>query len=155
MNKHDKRARQYRHVRPGSTLRVEVHLSTFCALTGALSCEDVGELMQMLMAEAAGAEVEESAVRCVNRAFARRDEYRRIRGGFGRSRLSKATRQAVFERDGGCCSYCGQTIAWSDYHCDHIEPLSKGGSDDMANLTASCRPCNLAKAAKLPAEWNA
>lgn len=36
------------------------------------------------------------------------------------------------------CHWCGEpaTVA------DHLVPLSRGGSNDIANLVASCVPCN-------------
>jgi 5-methylcytosine-specific restriction endonuclease McrA len=39
---------------------------------------------------------------------------------------------------------------------DHIKPRSRGGSNAVSNLRISCRFCNMAKAARLPAkllEW--
>lgn len=140
-------------VRPGSTLRLEIHLSNFYARTMALSCAGVGELFDMLMDEAAGDPVKPASKPRIQRVFDMRDEYRVIKGGFGRSRLSLATRQAVFERDGRRCGYCGQDIEWENYHCDHVEAAARGGSDDLGNLRASCVPCNLAKAAKPLSEW--
>lgn len=34
-------------------------------------------------------------------------------------------------------------------HADHILPVVKGGTDDLANLITSCSECNLGKAARL------
>lgn len=60
-------------------------------------------------------------------------------------------RRAVFERDDYICQYCGeQTDA---PHCDHIEPVSQGGSNAMDNLATSCPACNLAKGAKYLGAW--
>lgn len=60
-------------------------------------------------------------------------------------------RAAVFERDNFTCTYCGDH--GGKLECDHIHPLSKGGSNDMENLTTSCLPCNRSKHAKTLAEW--
>ncbi len=45
---------------------------------------------------------------------------------------------AVLERDGRICHWCGTTATTAD----HVVPRRQGGSDDMANLVAACRPCN-------------
>jgi DNA-binding Xre family transcriptional regulator len=37
-----------------------------------------------------------------------------------------------------------------DFHVDHVMPFSKGGSDDLSNLAASCRRCNIAKRDRMP-----
>lgn len=62
-------------------------------------------------------------------------------------------RARVFVRDGYICTYCGTTT--DDPHCDHITPLSRGGSSDESNLTTSCRSCNTSKGARTPEEWRA
>lgn len=59
-------------------------------------------------------------------------------------------RNYVFERDGFACTYCEST---DDLECDHIMPVSRGGSSDLENLTTSCRLCNRAKGAMTPEEW--
>lgn len=52
------------------------------------------------------------------------------------------------------CEYCGQTgeigkiLEW-----EHLIPRSKGGPDSMDNLVLACRPCNLRKGAKDPANF--
>lgn len=61
-------------------------------------------------------------------------------------------RAAVFERDGYACTYCGDT---ADLACDHILPVSRGGGNEMENLTTACRTCNSSKGAKTPEEWRA
>lgn len=47
------------------------------------------------------------------------------------------------------CYWCGVSCE-SDYHVDHYEPLSKGGSHDIDNLVISCPKCNLSKSSKDP-----
>ena len=45
-------------------------------------------------------------------------------------------------RDGGFCDECQAT---SDLTIDHIQPRSKGGTDDLKNLRILCRQCNSSK----------
>ncbi|QIY92211.1 HNH endonuclease [Chryseobacterium gallinarum] len=49
----------------------------------------------------------------------------------------------VFERDNYTCSYCGQY--GGKLECDHIIPFSKGGTDELENLTTACKSCNQTK----------
>ena len=56
--------------------------------------------------------------------------------------------EALLERDGPGCSYCGQAAVI--YEVDHFIPRSRGGSDTMDNLVLACRPCNRAKHAIMP-----
>lgn len=154
MTKEAKPDRRFKKVKRGATLRVEIHISNFCADTMALTCADMGHLQMMLMCEAAREHIPPAPNDSVQRAFDRRADYSRIKGGFsGGASLSLEKRRAVYERDGGVCCYCRQAVSWADYHCDHVEPRKAGGSDHMDNLAASCRPCNLSKAAKALSEW--
>lgn len=63
----------------------------------------------------------------------------------------RALRNEVFERDTYTCQYCG--AAWVCLECDHIIPVSRGGSHDRENLTTACFRCNRAKRDKTPEEW--
>lgn len=47
-------------------------------------------------------------------------------------------RDAVLERDGRTCRYCGDVAVTAD----HVVPFSYGGRDDMSNLVAVCVFCN-------------
>lgn len=49
----------------------------------------------------------------------------------------------IFNRDNYTCNYCGQVGGILEV--DHIVPFSKGGGDDISNLTTSCRRCNRSK----------
>ncbi len=53
--------------------------------------------------------------------------------------LSKAVR----ERDGYRCSHCGCPDLI--LHTHHVIPLSRGGSNNMSNLTTLCEKCHRAK----------
>lgn len=41
------------------------------------------------------------------------------------------------------CFVCQAHVAEQDATLEHIKPLSKGGTDDMANLSISHRDCNI------------
>ncbi|MCK4859948.1 MAG: HNH endonuclease [Candidatus Omnitrophica bacterium] len=59
--------------------------------------------------------------------------------------IKKTVRFEVFKRDGFQCIYCGQTPPAVVLEVDHIEPKSKGGSDDINNLVTACFDCNRGK----------
>ena len=60
------------------------------------------------------------------------------RGG----QMNKSKREAVYQKYGGHCAYCGKEIAYKDMQVDPLEPQNKGGANDMDNLMPSCRRCN-------------
>lgn len=60
-------------------------------------------------------------------------------------------RNAILERDGHACHYCG---AEGPRMCaDHVVPLSRGGTNEQDNLVACCGPCNVSKSDRLLSEW--
>lgn len=59
--------------------------------------------------------------------------------------------EAVKRRDQYICQICGRLTDEGD--CDHIVPVHKGGTDDMANLQWACRePCHREKTEREAAE---
>lgn len=60
--------------------------------------------------------------------------------------IPKDVADAVWNRDGGKCVYCGST---ENLHFDHIIPFSKGGDTSVENLQLLCRKCNLEKSNKI------
>ena len=56
-------------------------------------------------------------------------------------RINQKIRNAVFQKANGRCSICGRADV--PLEIDHIFPRSKGGSDELANLRAVCRSCNV------------
>lgn len=56
-----------------------------------------------------------------------------------RKALTKAQRDAVYERDGRRCRWCG---AIDGLVIDHIHPVRWGGTNDPSNLQVLCRGCN-------------
>jgi len=65
-----------------------------------------------------------------------------------RQSISKRVRFSVFSRDGFTCKYCGRQSDEVKLVIDHIDPVSKGGTNDETNLITSCETCNQGKAAK-------
>ncbi len=65
--------------------------------------------------------------------------------------IPPAVRDSVAEKCGHTCQYCGDTEG--PFHIDHIHPISKGGGNEMENLTLACAPCNLSKRDKTLDEW--
>lgn len=63
--------------------------------------------------------------------------------------ISQRMRFEVFKRDQFTCVYCGSHPPASIMQIDHIEPVSKGGGNDLDNLVTSCSTCNLGKSNKL------
>lgn len=59
----------------------------------------------------------------------------------------------VFRRDKFTCTYCGAHGSEYALHCDHIVPISRGGTNDLDNLTTSCDFCNCSKRDLMPHEW--
>jgi hypothetical protein len=55
-------------------------------------------------------------------------------------------RLGVFQRDDFTCRYC--KAHGVQLECDHVVPLSRGGTNDRSNLVTSCRDCNRMKADK-------
>lgn len=63
-------------------------------------------------------------------------------------RRTTLSRRALFARDDHRCQYCG---GHAD-SIDHIVPRSRGGRHEWENVAAACRPCNLRKRDRTPAE---
>lgn len=60
----------------------------------------------------------------------------------------RASRDAVLQRDGRLCVYCGgraDTV-------DHVLPRCRGGGDTWFNLVAACQSCNGRKGNRTPQE---
>lgn len=59
-----------------------------------------------------------------------------------RKAISKKVRFEVFKRDSFTCQYCGKCAPDVVLHIDHIDPVSKGGGNDILNLITACESCN-------------
>jgi hypothetical protein len=62
-----------------------------------------------------------------------------------RKSLSNKVRFEVFKRDKFTCQYCGKKAPDVVLEVDHIEPVSKGGKNEIINLITSCWTCNSGK----------
>lgn len=56
------------------------------------------------------------------------------------------------ERRGWLCFYCGKTLTRETTTADHIIATVNGGTDEAANIVASCARCNHTKADGLMSE---
>lgn len=67
------------------------------------------------------------------------------------SHVWREIRTRIFLRDNYTCSYCGARGV--KLECDHIIPVSQGGTHDDENLTTACKACNRSKFNRTPEEW--
>ena len=58
----------------------------------------------------------------------------------------------LFVLQKGRCADCQRSIK-KGYHIDHIQPLSKGGTNNRSNIQLLCQSCNCRKSAKDPFIW--
>ncbi len=61
--------------------------------------------------------------------------------------FTKKLRFEVFKRDSFTCQYCGKSAPDVVLHVDHINPVAKGGTNEITNLISSCVDCNIGKGA--------
>lgn len=65
-----------------------------------------------------------------------------------RKSISKKIRFEVFKRDSFKCVYCGSSAPDVMLEIDHIQPVSKGGDNNIINLVTACNSCNNGKSNK-------
>jgi hypothetical protein len=63
--------------------------------------------------------------------------------------ISNKIRFEIFKKYNFTCQYCGRSTPEIILEVDHIIPKSKGGTDDIDNLIASCFECNSGKGGNL------
>jgi len=66
-----------------------------------------------------------------------------------RQEITKTIRFEVFKRDQFKCQYCGASAPDVLLQVDHINPVAKGGGNDVINLITACFACNSGKRDKL------
>ena len=59
-----------------------------------------------------------------------------------RRNLTKAERQAIYNKCDGHCAYCGAEITIKQMQVDHKIALRRGGADTIDNMFPACRSCN-------------
>ena len=62
-----------------------------------------------------------------------------------RATFSKEERTAIARNQRYRCMYCGVRLTSDNLQIDHMDPVSRGGSNDDENLQALCRRCNIRK----------
>lgn len=72
----------------------------------------------------------------------------------GRGSLSLDIVQRLLTEQKGLCLYCKADLSETTPQIDHIMPLALGGSNTDNNVQLLCRPCNSAKGAKHPDDFN-
>jgi len=86
-------------------------------------------------------------------------KYRKTDNGKMVARVSKLNRRALGKIDYDAfvckseslnwqCAGCGITLNFETVTVDHIQPVSKGGMNDIDNLQPMCRSCNASKGNK-------
>jgi hypothetical protein len=66
-----------------------------------------------------------------------------------RKTISKKLRFEIFKRDSFKCQYCGSSAPDVVLEVDHINPVSKGGANNILNYVTSCYDCNRGKSNRL------
>ena len=69
--------------------------------------------------------------------------------------IRKAKRQAIYDRDGRACLYCGadETFSGAELQLDHYVPPFAGGTNESSNLVTACAECNNQKNGKSIREY--
>lgn len=80
------------------------------------------------------------------------DANRRARLMQAEGRFTKNDVRQIYANQNGRCAYC-QIGLNNTYHIDHIQPLSRGGSNYPDNLACACPHCNTSKHDKTVEEW--
>jgi len=63
-------------------------------------------------------------------------------------------RRLLLRAYGNQCKYCNDILLVSNMVCDHMVPLSSGGSSTVKNLEMICRRCNTRKGPLTTDEYN-
>lgn len=78
--------------------------------------------------------------------YIRESEVETSQGKIKRKKVTKKVIRNLYSMQEGACFYCFQNL--EAYHCDHIRPITLGGSSKLENLCLCCDICNLIKSDK-------
>lgn len=67
-----------------------------------------------------------------------------------RRSFTSGERLLVYNKNKGKCAICGNFVPFDNFTVDHIIPLAKGGTNEIANLQCACDMCNRIKQDILP-----
>lgn len=95
-------------------------------------------------------EYDDHLVRSVSLSFKMPSVVRFFKMVSGRRRKVKFNRSNVYQRDGGCCQYCGNRVKLKDFTYDHVLPRAQGGTTRWENIVVACTPCNQKKGGRTP-----
>jgi 5-methylcytosine-specific restriction endonuclease McrA len=70
-----------------------------------------------------------------------------------REHIDKRTKAMVMARDGWRCRNPRCRTKTGPFHCDHIWPVARGGTNRLVNLQTLCATCNRTKSANVP-HWS-
>lgn len=76
------------------------------------------------------------------------------RRSFDRATINTHGNHLLFRRDHHVCAYCGDEFSPVDLTRDHVQPRSRGGTNDWVNSVTACKSCNHRKANRTPEEAN-
>jgi len=62
-----------------------------------------------------------------------------------RKSITKKLRFEVFKRDSFTCQYCGESAPDVILEVDHVNPVKRGGENEILNLVTACFDCNRGK----------
>ncbi len=68
--------------------------------------------------------------------------------------ITKSARKSVLKRDKYTCRACGHfDPSGNGLTIDHMNPRSRGGTNNQWNLQVLCEPCNQLKGDRIMPEW--
>lgn len=60
--------------------------------------------------------------------------------------FSRDVKEDILRKSDGVCAHCGcQVVVGDNFTVEHVVPISKGGTNDLVNIVALCRTCNVTK----------
>lgn len=85
-------------------------------------------------------------------AFRAQTQTRHARMANAEGRHTADDLKALLKQQKGRCGYCGKSIK-TTYTVDHIQPLSRGGTNWISNIQLLCLSCNTSKQDADPIEF--